>query len=197
MSYVRDGARVAAPRSGDWDEAERVAHGELERGITVVQLLAKTVLAELAVRRGDADARERVADLAAHADRAAEPQRLTPVIELTSELALTGGEPIPGRAHRRARRGMRAHGGLRGRFAARLAGWAAVAGSPDRARARRRGGPYARDGAPRLAGGRGRFGAIGWGHDRALMLSLLDDEGALAEAIGIARMLGAGPSRGG
>ena len=32
-----------------------------------------------------------------------------------------------------------------------------------------------------------RFGAIGWGYDRALMLSLLDDEEALAEAIGIAR----------
>ena len=38
-----------------------------------------------------------------------------------------------------------------------------------------------------------RFGAIGWGHDRALMLSLLDDEEALAEAIGIARLLGAAP----
>ena len=46
--------------------------------MTIVQLLAKTVLAELAVRRGDADAGERLAELEAHADRAGEPQRLLP-----------------------------------------------------------------------------------------------------------------------
>ena len=34
---------------------------------------------------------------------------------------------------------------------------------------------------------------MGWDYDRALMLSLLDDEEALAEAIGIARALGAEP----
>jgi DNA-binding NarL/FixJ family response regulator len=37
------------------------------------------------------------------------------------------------------------------------------------------------------------FGELGWVHDRALMLSLLDDEPALAEALQTARRLGAEP----
>jgi DNA-binding NarL/FixJ family response regulator len=37
------------------------------------------------------------------------------------------------------------------------------------------------------------FGALGWSYDRALMLSLLDDEAALLEALEIARGLGAQP----
>jgi DNA-binding CsgD family transcriptional regulator len=37
------------------------------------------------------------------------------------------------------------------------------------------------------------FAGVGWGYDRALMLSLCDDEPALSEAIGIARGLGAEP----
>ncbi|HSI97136.1 MAG TPA: helix-turn-helix transcriptional regulator, partial [Gaiellaceae bacterium] len=37
------------------------------------------------------------------------------------------------------------------------------------------------------------FGEVGWAYDRALMLSLLDDEESLLEAIGIARDLGAAP----
>ena len=37
------------------------------------------------------------------------------------------------------------------------------------------------------------FGDVGWAYDRALMLSLLDDEDALVEAIEIARGLGAEP----
>jgi hypothetical protein len=39
------------------DEAERLIRREMESGI-VVRLLAKTVLAELAVRRGDPDANQ-------------------------------------------------------------------------------------------------------------------------------------------
>jgi DNA-binding NarL/FixJ family response regulator len=37
------------------------------------------------------------------------------------------------------------------------------------------------------------FGEVGWTYDRALMLSLLDDEASLVEAIEIARRLGAEP----
>ena len=37
------------------------------------------------------------------------------------------------------------------------------------------------------------FGEVGWTYDRALMLSLLDDEESLAEALEIARGLGAEP----
>src|SRR4029078_13214909 len=38
-----------------------------------------------------------------------------------------------------------------------------------------------------------RFGAIGWTYDRALMLSMLDDEDSLVEALDIARGVGAEP----
>ena len=37
------------------------------------------------------------------------------------------------------------------------------------------------------------FGELGWSHDRALMLSLIDDEEALGEALETARLLGAAP----
>jgi DNA-binding NarL/FixJ family response regulator len=46
-----------------------------------------------------------------------------------------------------------------------------------------------RDWAEAAAG----FGEVGWSYDRALMLSLLDDEASLTEAIDIARELGAEP----
>jgi DNA-binding CsgD family transcriptional regulator/tetratricopeptide (TPR) repeat protein len=192
VSYVTTALAWLRLRSGDWGEAERATQGEIERGITVVQLLAKTVLAELAVRRGDADARERLAELAAHADRAAEPQRIVPVIELTAELALTDGGAMPAERIEQLAAQMRAHGGLRGRYALRLAAWGAVAGveveldwEPS--------GPYAAMMRRDWAAAADAFGELGWTHDRALMLSQLDDEVALAEAIEIARRLGAGP----
>ena len=82
VSYVTTLLAWLRLRAGAWDEAEQVTLGEIERGINVVQILAKTVLTELAVRRGDPDASERLADLAAQADRTGEPQRTTPVLEL-------------------------------------------------------------------------------------------------------------------
>ena len=179
-------------RSGEWDEAERMTHGEIDRGITVVQLLTKTVLAELAVRRGDQDAGDRVADLAAHADRAAEPQRIMPAIELMTERALTEGEPMPTRWIEGLAEHLGAHGALGGRFGIRLAGWAAVAGidvEPDG----RDTGPYAAMRRRDWAGAAEAFGRLGWVHDRALMLSLTDDQQALAEALQTSRRLGAEP----
>ena len=53
-SYISATMAWLRLRAGRWDEAEREARREIERGTTVAQLLAKTVLAELAVRRGDA-----------------------------------------------------------------------------------------------------------------------------------------------
>jgi DNA-binding CsgD family transcriptional regulator len=179
-------------RSGDWDEAERITHGEIERGITVVQLLTKTVLAELAVRRGDRDAGERVADLAQHADRAAEPQRIMPAIELMAERALTEGESMPTRWIEGLADHLGAHGALGGRFGVRLAGWAAVAGIEVAADGRDEG-PYAAMRRRDWPAAADAFGALGWVHDRALMLSLTDDEQALAEALQTARRLGAEP----
>ena len=76
-SYVATTLAWLRLRRGDWDEAERITHSELERGITVVQLLAKTVLAELAVRRGDDDARDRAGrPRGARPTAPREPQRL-------------------------------------------------------------------------------------------------------------------------
>ena len=48
-------------RAGAWDEAERAARAELGQATTVPRLLAETVVCELAVRRGDADAADRLA----------------------------------------------------------------------------------------------------------------------------------------
>ncbi len=177
-------------RAGDWEEAERLLRRELESGI-VVRLLAKTVLGELAVRRGDPDAAERLEELGAEADRTGELQRIVPVLELATEWALTTGAPMP--VERFEKLARMPTGGIRaGRFAMRVAAWAAVAGvefdvaepmsAPHGAMARR----------DWLAAA-DAFGAVGWTYDRALMLSLLDEEESLVEAIEIARGLGAEP----
>lgn len=192
FSYIRTGMAWMQLRSGDWAAAERAVRSEIETAMTVVQLLAKTVLAELAVRRGDDDAAERVAELEAHADRAGEPQRLLPVIELQTELALTGRGPMLEERFELLARHMRENGWSRGRFALRLAGWAAVAGIEielDWPAS----GPYAAMMQRDWRAAADEFGALGWTYDRALMLSLLDDEAALAEALETARGLGAEP----
>ena len=178
-------------RAGEWDEAERTTQNEIDKNITVIQLLAQTVLAELAVRRGDADAAARLADLASHAERSGDLQRITPVIELSTEYALTRGERVPtDQFDRLAERA--AIRGLAGWNAQRMSGWAAVAGidlpwdgftTPPYAAMARRDWQAAADG----------FAEVGWVYDRALMLSMLDDETSLGEALEIARRLGAGP----
>ena len=178
-------------RAGRWDAAEVVAADEVDRGITVNQLLAKTVLAELAVRRGDDDARARLADVAEQADRTDELMRIQPVLELQVEWALTRDEPMPAARVGRAL-------ALAGRSdsvlwaGGRLAAWATLAGRPtafDGAAPA----PYAAVLAGDLRGAADAFGAVGWSYDRALFLSLLDDRAALAEALETARALGAAP----
>ncbi len=192
VSYVKTEIAWMRLRSGDWGDAERTARSESATGRTIVQLLARTVLAELAVRRGDADAEDRLTELEALADRAGEPQRLMPVIELQTELALTGGGPMPAERFELLAGQMRENGGLSGRFAVRLAGWAAVAGV-DIELDRPTSGPYAAMMRRDWGAAADEFGALGWSYDRALMLSLLGDEAALVEAVEIARGLGAEP----
>ena len=179
-------------RAGEWNEAERITRDEIEIGGTVSQLVAKTVLAELAVRRGDPDAAERLADLAAQAARASEPQRIAPVVELETEWALTSGAPMPIERFERVLDEIKPRGDLTGWGAIRVAAWAAVAGiaveldeprSAPHAAMLRRDWKTAAD----------AFGEVGWTYDRALMLSLLDDEESLVESIEIARGLGAEP----
>ena len=194
-TYVSYGTTALAwlrLREGDWEEAERITRGEVERGMSIVQLLAQTVLAELAIRRGDPDASERLAELTVHADRTGEPQRIVPVIELMAEAALTNCDPIPAERFEELAELIRAPDGLRGRYALRLAAWAAVAGVeielPQPAS-----GPYAAMLARDWFEAADAFSEIDWVYDRALMLSLLDDEAALVEAMDIARRLGAEP----
>jgi DNA-binding CsgD family transcriptional regulator/tetratricopeptide (TPR) repeat protein len=178
-------------RAGEWDAAERTAQGEIGRGFTVPELLAKTVLAEVAVRRGDGDALERLAELGAYADRADELQRIAPVLELAAEWALTNDEPLPvARIEQLVER--IESDGLCGDGAMRIVAWAAVAGVDcefDRPMAE----PYAAMARRDWAAAAAAFGEVGWDYDRALMLSLLDDEDSLFEAIEIARRLGAEP----
>ncbi len=192
VSYVSTGLAWMRMRAGEWDEAERITRGELERGITVVQLLAKTVLTELAVRRGDQDAPARLTDLAAHAERAGELQRLVPVVELMTERALTDGARMPIERFEQLAELTRPHGRLAGRFSERLAGWAAVAGVESETDDPGSG-PYAAMRCRDWHTAADRFGELGWTYDRALMLSLTEEQASLAEALEIARTLGAGP----
>ena len=179
-------------RAGEWDKAERVTRAELEKSMSVAQLVAKTVLAELAVRRGDPDAAERLGDLAAQAVRASEPQRLAPLVELETEWALTTGAPLPIERFEVLLDEARPPGGLIGWGAIRVAAWAAVAGIPIELEP-----PPSAPHAAMLRrdwlGAADAFGDVGWTYDRALMLSLLDDERCLVESIEIARGLGAEP----
>ena len=179
-------------RAGEWDEAERSTRNELADAGSVAQILAKTVLTELAVRRGDPDAAERLADLAAQADRAGEVQRIAPVLELEAERALTSGAPMPTERFEEVIEELRLRAGLTGWGAARVVAWAAVAGI-DGELDRRMSPPHAAMVRRDWRGAADAFGEAGWTYDRALMLSLLDGEEALAEALDIARRLGAEP----
>lgn len=173
-------------RAGEWDEAESLAQRQLTGHSTTAEILALTVLTELAVRRGDDDADGRLAELTALMERTRETLRIIPALELTAERALTSGRSLP------AERLAELLGGATGGEEMRLAAWAAVAGvdvenrdvaSPAYAAMRRRDWRAAAD----------AFGAIGWSYDRALSLSLLDDAESLGEAVSIARGLGAAP----
>ena len=178
-------------RAGEWDEAEVLARGELTNTAGILQLAARTVLTELAVRRGDADAADLLADLDSRAALAGELQRILPVVELSVEYALTRGERIPSERLTRLVADYPLCAGVNG-WRMRIAAWATVAGvetdfdvADD--------GPFAAMARAEWATAAVRFGAIGWTYDRALMLSMLDDEDSLVEALDIARGLGAEP----
>jgi DNA-binding CsgD family transcriptional regulator/tetratricopeptide (TPR) repeat protein len=191
-SYTATTIAWLALRAGDWDEAERATRSEVGRSITVSQLLTDTVLTELAVRRGDPDASERLADLEAQADRTGELQRIVPVLELAAEWSLTSGAPMPTERFTGLVDELRARGRLANWGTARVAAWTAVAGIDvelDQPMSAAHAAMLRRD----WPGAAAAFGDVGWTYDRALMLSLLDDEESLIEAIGIARGLGAEP----
>jgi DNA-binding CsgD family transcriptional regulator/tetratricopeptide (TPR) repeat protein len=190
-SYLRTTIAWLRLRSGAWDEAERAARREIERGSSVAQLLAKTVLAELAVRRGDPDAPDRLRDVTAQAELAGELQRIGPVLELAFEWSLTTGTPVPA-SFGRLIDGVRSSAQLTGWGAIRVTAWTAVTGDPmevDQPLSAPHAAMLRRD----WQAAADAFGDVGWAYDRALMLSLLDDEDSLTEAIEVARGLGAEP----
>ena len=191
-SYAATVIAWVAMRAGRWDEAERATQGEIDKGITVTQLLAKTILAELAVRRGDADAADRLADVAEQADHTEELQRITPVLELATEYALMSDLPMPIDTFDRIVAEFVPRGRLTGWSALRVAAWAAVAGfhipvDPTSSL------PYSAMVQRDWKAAADAFGDVGWMYDRALMLSMLDDEALLGEALEIARRHGAEP----
>ncbi len=193
--YTRTMLAWLRMRAGEWDEPERIVRGEMERSATIPQLFAKTVLAELAVRRGAPDAAALLDELAARADRAGELQRIAPVLELVTERALTSGEPLP-TARFEELVGELGHEGMgAGWGAACIVAWAAVAGV-DVDSDRPLPAPYAAMVEGDWSAAADAFGEVGWIYDRALMLSLLDDEAALREALEVARELGAEPLTG-
>lgn len=183
-------------RRGEWTRAARLVGTRLRStpssGGTVTGLQARTVLAELAVRRGDADAGELLTALAADADRTCELKRIQPVLELQVEHALLHGEPLPVDRIEEVARIVGPTPLSTGWGHGRVAAWAAVCGqsqgAPERASP-----PHAAMAAEDWASAADAFGAVGWSYDRALLLSLTAEEGALAEAVGIARDLGAAP----
>jgi DNA-binding CsgD family transcriptional regulator len=80
-----------------------------------------------------------------------------------------------------------------GRLALRFGAWARVAGLDVDIEAPDRPTPHADMLRGDWLAAADGYGEVGWGYDRALMLSLLDDEASLGEAITIARELGAVP----
>jgi ATP/maltotriose-dependent transcriptional regulator MalT len=176
-------------RAGEWDEAERRARQVAALGTSVPQLLARTVLTELAVRRGDDDAAERLAGLTDQAEKAGELQRMAPVLELQVEHALLTAAPMP---TTRLEELLDLQKEFIGSGMARLAAAAALAGIDVKAEPPRSA-PFAAMTRGDWRGAADAFGEIGWAYDRALMLLLVDDEEALTEAISIARGLGAAP----
>lgn len=183
-------------RAGDWEAAERLA-GSLShqgRGVghTVTELQARTVLAELAVRRGDTGVDELLAELAADADRTGELKRIGPVVELQLERALTSGERLPLECFDQLRATVGDEPLREGGGAARVAAWASLCGVPWDA-VPKAGAPYAAMIAGDWQAAADAFGAVGWRYDRALMLSHLDSHEHLVEGLQAARSLGAGP----
>jgi len=179
-------------RTGEWEHAEAVARRELSREASVVDLLARTVLAELAVRRGDDDAAEQLAALKLQADETGEIQRIGPALELLAESALLSGAPMPAADFEHTLDVLSSTGPYAGWGASRIVAWAALVGVetslhiPEWE-------PFAAMSDQDWARAADGFGALGWIYDRALMLSLVDDEAALVEALEIARRLGAEP----
>ena len=158
----------------------------------ISELLARTVLAELAVRTGAADAGERLDQLAAALDRTQQLVLIAPVLGLQVEQALIDDTPLPHERFSEIAAIVGPEPLQEGCGAAHVAAWATVCGRSTGFRGRAPA-PLEAMIAGRWQEAADAFGAVGWRHDRALLLSLLDAPEALHESLELARSLGAAP----
>ncbi|MGC0142378.1 ATP-binding protein [Pseudactinotalea sp. Z1732] len=181
-------------RSGYFDEARALAERVIGRraSSTIAGLQAQTVLAEVAVRRGDDDAAARLSDLIALVNEAGEPKLSGPVLELEIEWALTHSRHPPVGRTEQVLATIAKEGAEGGFLGARLAAWATIVGVPIvfRGVAPRPHAAMIRRAWPEAAQA---FEARGWRYDQALLLSMCDDEAELATAVRITQRLGAKP----
>ncbi len=190
LTYAHAILAMLRLHAGDWAEAERIARGEMETQVTVSRNFAATVLATLAVRRGDDDAEVRLAEARAEVVRWREVFRLLPVLAAEVEWALTTGRPLPVESISQALE--QVAGVSRSWANGKVAALAALAGMDHESDAPMPP-PYQAMHRRDWRAAADAWGEIGWEFERALCLSMLDDEAALTEAIGIARSLGSHP----
>jgi DNA-binding CsgD family transcriptional regulator/tetratricopeptide (TPR) repeat protein len=192
ISYTGLTRAWLALRAGDWQAAEDEIRYAPVTHRAVSDLLALTVGAELAVRRGDDDADVRIAELLGRAYATGELQRVAPALAIATVAAITGNGLPPADRFAELRGAIEYRGDNVGCSSLQVAAWAAVAGveipvtrEPPQ--------PFAAMLERDWQGAADAFGAIGWTFDRAFFLSFLEDEQTLVEAIGIAHVLGAAP----
>lgn len=186
-SYARVSLAWLDLRAGNWAAAERTAAAEARRGASVSELLARTVLAELALRRGDEDADEQLAAVHERAWRTGDAARVIPVLLLIAESSLLDRPRPLLELEQLLRRPLRET-----RLTVTLGAAAALAGlrlDVDGPRSS----PFTLVARRDWSAAADAFGRAGWSYDRALALTLTDDAAALAEALEIARSLGAEP----
>lgn len=186
MTAVRAWLRL---RAGDWSGASALLDALRPVPGSVVELVAATVRAELALRRGDDDARDRLGAVDEVATCTREPQRMGPILELVVEHAYLSGANLDDPRPVAALPGFGVLNGHRLRGLLRLAG--VDAGSADSPLPPAS--PYARMIDADWHGAAEAFAAVGWAYDRALCLSRIDRRDALEEALQAARELGAAP----
>lgn len=188
-------------RAGDWQAAETLVASPSDTS-SVAALQARLVRTELAVRRGDTDAEERLRRLGDDVARTGELIRIAPVFDLRAEWAFLHDRPPPVDHLTSIRTVVGEHGFTHGIWSGRLAAAAIRCGiEPDWFPTgtdpvddgRPAPAPHAAILAGDLARAATAFGEVGWTYDRALVLLELGTEPALQEALATARTLGAAP----